>query len=190
MAHTLEIRWHGRGGLGAKTAALVFGQALIEEGLNVQAIPEFGPERRGAPVKAYNRISDRPIRRHSGITNPDMVVVLDARLLSSPDTLEGLKPGGSIIVNTPLSPEELKSKLGIRDHKVYTVDATRIARDILGMNIPNTPMLAVLAKVTRAVPLERFLENARKRLGKKYSAEVTERNLRAMERACEEVRSA
>ncbi len=185
-----EIRWHGRGGMGAVTAALIVADALVRIGKFVQAIPEFGPERRGAPVKAYNRISPKPIRLRSGITNPDMVVVIDAGLVTSPAVLEGLGPDGVILVNSALSPEELKEKLKLDGRKLWVVDASKIAVESFGRNIPNTPMVGALSRVLGdMLPLEAVEEAVRARFSLK-GEKVVEGNLKAIRRAYEEVKEA
>ena len=134
MSEVLEIRWHGRGGQGAKTAALMFGEAALETGKYIQAFPEYGPERMGAPVSAYNRLADEPIQVHSGIKNPRIVVVLDPSLITVARVLNGLKPDGILLVNTQDNPKALKQELGLQDSKikVYTVDANQIATDCFG----------------------------------------------------------
>lgn len=185
-----EIRWHGRGGMGAVTAALIVADALVRIGKYVQAIPEFGPERRGAPVKAYNRISPRPIRLRSGITNPDMVVVIDAGFVTSPEILEGLEPGGVVLVNSALSPEELKEKIKLDGRKLWVVDASKIALESFGRNIPNTPMVGALSRVLgEMLPLEAVEEAIKERFSAK-GEKVVEGNLTAIRRAYEEVREA
>ncbi len=185
-----EIRWHGRGGMGAVTAALIVADALVRIGKYVQAIPEFGPERRGAPVKAYNRISSRPIRLRSGITNPDMVVVIDAGFVTSPEILEGLEPGGIVLVNSALSPEELKEKIKLDGRKLWVVDASKIALESFGRNIPNTPMVGALSRVLGdMLPLEAVEEAIKERFSAK-GEKVVEGNLTAVRRAYEEVKEA
>ncbi|MCD6087875.1 MAG: 2-oxoacid:acceptor oxidoreductase family protein [Candidatus Hydrothermae bacterium] len=189
MKKVFEIRWHGRGGLGAKTAALLLGEALIQKGKYVQAFPEYGPERRGAPVKSYNRISDTPINVHSGITNPDIVVVLDPSFMSSPDIYQGLdREKGKIIVNSELTPEELREKFKIDGYNMYTVNASGISREILKRNLPNTPMLGAVMRVTGLMDLEDFIEAVGKRLSVKFKPEIVEGNLKAIRRAYEEVK--
>lgn len=185
-----EIRWHGRGGQGAKTAALLFGDAALSTGKYIQAFPEYGPERMGAPVQSFNRISSRPIRDHSGIENPDVVVILDVTLVGQVDVTRGLDPEkGILIVNTPLSPEEMKKKMGYPG-KVYTVDASRIAVETIGKDIPNTPMIGALVKVTGILKIEEVLEDTKKKLEKKFRnrPEIIEGNLNAIKRAYKEVK--
>jgi len=190
----LEIRWHGRGGMGAKTAALLLGEALIAHHKYAQAFPEYGPERRGAPVKAYTRLDDEPIYIHSGITQPDIVVVLDPRLIKEKETLEGLKENGKLLVNTTLEPGELRKKLESENLvlpqgvKIYTVDASGIAKSILGVNIPNTPMLGALIKISNVMELDEFIEAVEKRLSVKFKDEIVKRNIEAIRKAYEEVK--
>ena len=190
MEEMFEIRWHGRGGQGAKTAALLFGDAAVSTGKYIQAFPEYGPERMGAPVASFNRISSKPIRIHSGITNPDVVVVLDVSLIEQVNVLEGLEPEkGILIVNTSETPEEIKKKLNFNG-KVYTVDATKISIETIGRDIPNTPMMGALVKVTGLIDINELLQDIRKKLEVKFrhKPEVIEGNLKAIERAYNEVK--
>jgi len=190
MEEMFEIRWHGRGGQGAKTAALLFGDAAVSTGKYIQAFPEYGPERMGAPVASFNRISSKPIRIHSGITNPDVVVVLDVSLIEQVNVLEGLDPErGILIVNTSETPEEIKKKLNFNG-KVYTVDATKISIETIGRDIPNTPMMGALVKVTGLIDINELLQDTKKKLEVKFrhKPEVIEGNLKAIERAYNEVK--
>ena len=190
MKEMFEIRWHGRGGQGAKTAALLFGDAAVSTGKYIQAFPEYGPERMGAPVASFNRISSKPIRIHSGITNPDVVIVLDVSLIEQVNVLEGLEPEkGILIVNTSESPEEIKKKLNFNG-KVYTVDATKISIETIGRDIPNTPMMGALVKVTGLIDINELLQDTKKKLEVKFrhKLEVIEGNLKAIERAYNEVK--
>jgi len=186
MKKPFEIRWHGRGGLGAKTAALLLGEALTKTGKYIQAFPEYGPERRGAPVKSYNRVSDEPIRIHCGIKNPDVVVVLDPTLLG-PKVVEGLPKGNKILINTNLTPEQVKEKYGLHDYEVHVVNATKISTEILGRNLPNTPMLGALIKVLPLLPFDEFLSAVEERLSHKFPKDIVEKNIEAIKRAYEEV---
>jgi len=179
----VEVRWHGRGGQGAVTAAELLAHAAIEEGLYAQAMPSFGAERRGAPVQAFNRISDRPIRTRGSIKEPDVVVVIDETLLSLEEVVEGIKPTGVFIASTPLGPGELKAKLGLKC-RVATVDALKVAREVLGASITNTPMLGALIKVTGLVKLETVLGKVEERFGPKLGP----LNVKAVRRAYEEAR--
>ena len=190
MAGTMtEIRWHGRGGQGAKTAATLTAMVAVEEGKYSQGFPEYGPERMGAPVTGYTRISDREITVHCGIDEPDVVVVLDATLLETVPVCEGIQPGGVVIVNTPLSPAEIREELSDADDaKVFTVDATKIALDEIGRPIPNTPMMGALVKTTGALSMDILKKDLKKKFGKKFPEKVVEGNLRAVTRAYEEVK--
>jgi pyruvate ferredoxin oxidoreductase gamma subunit len=159
----IEIRWHGRGGQGAKTAALLLADAAFEVGLYVQGFPEYGPERMGAPITAYNRLDEEPIRIHSNIYEPDMVVVVDETLITAVDIGKGLKPGGSIVVNTNRKPALVAAQFEGSDAEVYAVDAADISIRNLGKNLPNTPLLSVVAKLTGVISEEDFfkaMENA------------------------------
>jgi pyruvate ferredoxin oxidoreductase gamma subunit len=187
--NVVEIRWHGRGGQGAKTAALLLAESASQAGKFIQGFPEYGPERMGAPVTAYNRISDKPIRQHCNIANPNVVVVLDSTLIG-PNVAKGVPEDGVFIINTNKTPEEMRKKLGIKTGKVYTVDANQISLETIGRVIPNTPLMGALIKVTGVIPYEAFVEDTKKELEKKFKSkpEVIEGNLKAIERAYQEVR--
>lgn len=189
MAKILEIRWHGRGGQGAKTGSTLLGEAIVSMGRYVQAFPDYGPERMGAPMRAYNRISDEPITIHCGVTNPHVVLVLDETLLGKVDVTQGLPEDGTIIVNTTRTPAEIRAKLNLKGRKVFTVDADRISTETIGRAIPNTPMLGALVRATGVVPIEELLESTRHRLTKKFRTkpEAVEGNIKAIERAYREV---
>lgn len=191
MAKLTEIRWHGRGGQGAKTVALLLGDAALSEGKYIQAFPEYGPERTGAPVQSFNRISDEPITIHCHAKNPDVVVVLDPTLIGPADVTAGLAPDGVVIVNTGMSAAEMKKKMNLGDRKLYTLDASAISKETIGRDIPNTPMLGALAKVTGIIKHETLVEDTRKKLEKKFrnKPEVIEGNIKAIERAYNEVQS-
>jgi pyruvate ferredoxin oxidoreductase gamma subunit len=187
MGKTIEIRWHGRGGMGAKMAALLLGEALIHEGKYVQAFPEYGPERRGAPVTSFTRISDEKIKGHYGIRKPDIIVILDPTLLNSDKVRSGISEKTKLLINTPLSKEEIKQKIEV-DCPVNVVDASKISRDIIGRDLPNTPMLGALIRVIPLLPFERFLKSIEDRLKMKFKKDVVEKNLRAIKKAYEEVK--
>jgi pyruvate ferredoxin oxidoreductase gamma subunit len=179
--NVIEIRWHGRGGQGAVTSAELLARAAISEGKYAQAFPAFGPERRGAPVVAYDRISqDRPIRIRAGITEPDVVIVLDATVLRVVNVTDGLKDKGTLIVNTRKPISELKSEFGNR-WRLAAVDATKIAREVLGVPIVNTTMLGALIKANGVVKPESLTEPLHERFGR-----LAERNINAMKKALEE----
>ena len=163
----LEIRWHGRGGQGAKTAALLLADAVLSAGKHIQAFPEYGPERMGAPVRSYNRISDDPITLHCGITAPKIVVVLDPTLIDVIDVTQGLPDDGIMLINTGLSPADIRKKLNIKGCRIYTVNASKISMDTIGRNIPNTPMLGALVQVTGLLEKEVFISDTKKKLEKK-----------------------
>ncbi len=189
MSKIFEIRWHGRGGQGAKTAALLFGEAAMSTGKYFQAFPEYGPERMGAPVQAFNRLSDVPIILHCGIKEPDVVIVLDPTLLESQPIMSGLKSDGAIIVNTTMDPKVLHDELGVTTQKVFTVDASGISRATLGRDLPNTPLLGALTKVLGMMTLDDLLSYTKKRLHNKFSDEVVEKNIQSIKKAYESVRS-
>ncbi len=185
---TLQIRWHGRGGQGAKTAAGMVAEVSVQAGRHAQGSPEYGAEREGAPIKAYTRISEKPIRVHDAIYYPNIVVVLDESLLESESVDEGLAEDGILLVNTKQSPAEIRRKLGLKDRKVYTIDATGIALEEIGRPIPNTVMLGALVKLTGVVKTKDIEKSIRKKLGAKLSEAMLKGNIRAVERAFEEVK--
>ncbi len=184
----LEIRWHGRGGQGAKTAAQILAEAAMASGSYIQAFPEYGPERAGAPIKAYTRISPNPITIHSGIVNPDVVVVIDSTLLETVEVTEGLEEG-LLLVNTARPPGELAGAVGRPGLRVGTVDGTAIALDTLGLPMPNLPMLGALLKLTSVVALENLEESIRHKFEKKIGGEKTRANIEAVRRAFQEVKA-
>ena len=185
MEQTLEIRWHGRGGQGAKTAALLLADVAFMTGKNVQGFPEYGPERMGAPITAFNRISAEPIRVHSNIYDPDYVVVVDETLLESVPVTEGLSEKGAIIINTPKSAEEIRGKLSGYPGKVVTIDARGISEKTLGKNFPNTPMLAAVVAVTGVMEKEAFFEQMKDSFAHKFAKkpQVIDGNMKALEMA-------
>lgn len=189
MQEYFEVRWHGRGGQGAKTAAILFGEAAMETGKYIQAFPEYGPERTGAPVKSFNRLSDRPIRIHTQVINPNVVVVLDASLLESINVTEGLKDTGALLVNTQEKAADIKKKLNVSKAKVAVVDATKIAVEILKKNVPNTVMLGAMVKVTGALDWDSALASIEAKLSEKFRGrkEIIEGNVKAIKRAYDEV---
>ncbi len=191
MKNGIEIRWHGRGGQGAKTAALLLADVAFKTGQNVQGFPEYGPERMGAPITAYNRISADKIRVHSNIYHPDFVVVVDETLLDSVDVTAGLKKTGAIIINTPKTREQVMKHLNGYQGRVYTVDARHISMETLGRNFPNSPMLAAAVAVSRIMPREEFIHEMRASYEHKFAKkpEVIEGNMQALERTFDELES-
>ena len=184
-----EVRWHGRGGQGAKTAALLLAEAAIDVGKYAQAFPEYGPERTGAPMRAYTRISDNPIRLHSPVESPDIVLVFDETLIEAVDVTEGLPEGGTILVNTPLSKEEIASRLGKDGYKLFVIDAVKVALETIGRPIPNTAMLGALVGATDVLPFDVLVEDLRHKFAKKFSPDIADMNVEAIKRAYEEVKS-
>lgn len=189
MAKLIEVRFHGRGGQGAKTAAQLLAEAALGEGMHIQAFPEYGPERSGAPMMAFTRISDEPINLHCGVTNPSVVVVIDPTIMDTVDVTEGLGDDGVLIVNSQEKPEAIRQKTKFRKGKVCTVDATKISLDTLGMPMPNTPMLGALIKVTGIISLKNLEEDLRKKFLKKIGEKGIKGNIDAIERAYREVQS-
>ena len=191
MDNLIEIRWHGRGGQGAKTASLLLADAAFNTGKYIQGFPEYGPERMGAPITAYNRISDNPITVHSNIYEPDYVVVVDDTLLETVDVTAGLKSTGAIVINTTKSVDYLKSTLKGYSGKVYTIDARKVSMDCLGKYFPNTPMLAAIVKVTGIMSDEAFIKDMEGSFKHKFAKkpEVIEGNMNAIKMALNEVKS-
>jgi len=189
MKDIVEIRWHGRGGQGAKTAALLLADAAFNTGKYVQGFPEYGPERMGAPITAYNRISDVRSTVHSNIYYPDYVVVVDETLLSAVEVTAGLKEEGAIVINSSKAPEELRPLLKGYAGRVCTIDAGRISEEELGKNLPNTPMLAAIVKVSGVVDADEFVEDMEASFHHKFASkpQVIEGNMRALKRSMEEV---
>lgn len=190
MSNMLEIRWHGRGGQGAKTASLLLAEAAFDTGKYIQGFPEYGPERMGAPITAYNRICDEPITVHSNIYEPDYVVVVDDTLLDVVDVAAGAKETGGIIINSDKEPEAFKEKLKGYKGKVYTIDARKISMETLGRYFPNTPMLGAVVKVAKIMEEHVFIEAMDKSFRHKFASKpaVIEPNMAAVKRALEEVR--
>lgn len=188
MKDTVEIRWHGRGGQGAKTAALLLADVAFKTGKYVQGFPEYGPERMGAPITAYNRISSSPITVHSNIYEPDYVVVVDESLLESIDVTKGLKEGGAVIINSERTKEELAPYLHGYKGAVYTVNAKQISLKALGKNYPNSPMLAAAVAVSNVMDRNEFLKEMKTSFQHKFAKkpEVIEGNMRALKMAFDE----
>ena len=188
-SNMVEIRWHGRGGQGAKMACLLLAEVASMEGKFVQGFPEYGPERMGAPITAYNRICDEKTTIHSNIYYPNYVVVLDETLLSCVDVTKGLKEGGALIVNTSKAPDEIRQLLEGWDGKVCTIDGRRISEEILGRNFPNTPLLGAVVKVSGVLEIERFLAEAEKSFKHKFEGKmkVIEGNIATLKKSIEEV---
>ena len=190
MDNIVEIRWHGRGGQGAKTASLLLADAAFNTGKYIQGFPEYGPERMGAPITAYNRISTSPIRIHSNIYEPNYVVVVDDTLLESVDVTAGLKEDGAIVINTTKSANELKPLLHSYNGKLYTIDARKISEETLGKYFPNTPMLAAIVKVSSIMTEEEFLNDMKDSFKHKFAKkpDVIDGNMKALELALKEVK--
>ena len=189
MDGLIEIRWHGRGGQGAKTASLLLADAAFNTGKYIQGFPEYGPERMGAPITAYNRISTKPITIHSNIYEPDYVVVVDDTLIESVDVTAGLKKTGAIVINTTKDGEYLKQHLNGYEGEIYKIDARKISLETLGKYFPNTPMLAAIVKVSKIMTDEEFLNDMQGSFKHKFAKkpEVIEGNMKALEIALKEV---
>ena len=188
MPQLTEIRWHARGGQGAKTASLLVAEAAAMEGKYSQGFPDYGPERMGAPMRGFTRISDDPIRVHCAILEPDMVVVLDDTLLSAVDVAAGTPADdGLMIVNTVRTAAYVRRELKLEGRKIFTIDATGIAIDEIGRPIPNTPMLGALIKVSNLLSLDAVTRQIKKKFSHGFRPEILEGNIRALQRAYEEV---
>lgn len=190
MEKYIEVRWHGRAQQGVVTAAKILGEASLRSGKYVQAFPEFGPERMGAPVRAYNRISDDPIRLHCQVTEPKYILIADPTLISVVNVTEGAPDDAVFIVNTPKSPAEMKGVLGLtgKKAKVFTLDAVNISLETIGRVMPNTPLLGALAKATGCIALEALVDNFKENYSKKFSPAVVEGNVTAMQRGYSELK--
>lgn len=185
----IEIRWHGRGGQGAKTASLLLADIAFNTGKFIQGFPEYGPERMGAPITAYNRIDDVPIRLHSNIYEPDYVVVVDDTLIGSADVTNGLKPNGALLVNSNLAEESIRKKLGNYTGKLYIIDANKISLETIHANFPNTPLLSAIIKITGIMSRKELEKNMLDSFKHKFAKkpEVIEPNMQAVIRAYDEV---
>ena len=190
MNNLIEIRWHGRGGQGAKTASLLLADAAFNTGKYIQGFPEYGPERMGAPITAYNRISDKPITIHSNIYEPDYVVVVDDTLLEAVPVTAGLKKDGAIIINTTKDANYLRNVLKNYQGAIYSIDARKVSMETLGQYFPNTPMLAAVVKVSQIMSEEDFLNDMIGSFKHKFAKkpEVIEGNMKALEMALKEVK--
>ena len=190
MSNLIEIRWHGRGGQGAKTASLLLADAAFNTGKYIQGFPEYGPERMGAPITAYNRISDEPITIHSNIYEPDYVVVVDDTLLESVNVKKKKKNSGAIVINTTKSADYLKSVLNGYSGEIYTIDARKVSMETLGKYFPNTPMLAAIVKVSGIMSDEDFVKDMEGSFKHKFAKkpEVIDGNMKAIELALKEVK--
>ena len=203
MKEIVEIRWHGRAGQGVVTAAKLLAESALAAGQYFQAFPEYGPERSGAPIQAFTRIGNVPVRIHSSITKPDIVVVMDPTLLAQPpaegegaggfgdipDVTHGLTEDGIILVNTSQEPAEIRELLHLKGRQIYTVNATHIALETIKRPIPNTPILGALLKIEPIIPIEQFTEILRTSMSKKLKPEVVEGNIQAVRRAFEEIKA-
>ncbi|CDC78920.1 pyruvate/ketoisovalerate oxidoreductase gamma subunit [Clostridium sp. CAG:465] len=186
----IEIRWHGRGGQGAKTASLLLADAAFNTGKYIQGFPEYGPERMGAPITAYNRISDTPIRIHSNIYEPDYVVVVDDSLIGAVDVTSGLKDNGAIVINTNEDIDSLRKKLNGFSGKIYTIDASKISLECLKANFPNTAMLAAVVNITKIMSKEELVDNMKDAFSHKFAKkpEVIEPNMEALLKGYDEIK--
>lgn len=187
MKEMVEIRWHGRGGQGVVTAGKLLAETAMQSGQYFQAFPDYGPERMGAPIRAFTRLSPTPIHIHSQIEKPDIVVVLDGTLLGTVPVTEGLKEDGVLLVNTAMEPGEMRAATGFETGKAFTVNASHIAIEEIGREITNTPMLGAFARATGLFDLEEMAQELRAWFGAKLSEEAIEGNVQAMRRAAEEL---
>ncbi|MFP4403427.1 MAG: 2-oxoacid:acceptor oxidoreductase family protein [Nanoarchaeota archaeon] len=183
----IEIKIIGRGGQGGKSAAAIIAEAALKKDKFIQSFPEFGAERQGAPVFAYTRISDKEIKIHYSIKNPNIVAVLDPTLLDSIPIVDGIKENGILIVNTTLKPKDIRDKLGYKTGKVFTIDATKISVELFGRNIPNSPMLGAIEKACNLVGIDVLNEKIREKFERKIGVDITNKNIEAIKRAFDEV---
>ena len=190
LNEAVEIRWHGRGGQGAKTACLLLADVAFSSGKHVQGFPEYGPERMGAPITAYNRITDEHCKVHSNIYTPDYVVVVDETLLKSVDVTKGLKENGALIINSKKTPEEVRKEVGGYKGRICTIDAEKISMETLGKNFPNTPMLGAVVKVSHVIDQKKFIEDMEESFHHKFrdKENVIEGNMKALVKSMEEVK--
>jgi pyruvate ferredoxin oxidoreductase gamma subunit len=186
-AKLTEIRWHARGGQGAVTAAKMVAELALGQGKYFQAFPEYGPERSGAPIVAFTRVSDEPIRLYCGIEHPQIVIVLDASLIAATDVLKGAPDDAIVLVNSELAPAELRKQSGLKGGRLFTIAATRIALETIKRPIPNTPMVGALTRITDLFPIEKVVAFLRYEFGKKFPPKVVEGNITAITRSYEEV---
>jgi len=184
----IEVCWHGRGGQGAKTASQFLGEAALDIGKFIQAFPEYGPERAGAPMKAFTRISDEPIYVHSSVTTPDVVIVIDPTLLGAVDVTEGIGPDGILLVNTEKTPEDVRKMMNFKKGRVGTVDATKIALETLKIPMPNMPMLGAFIKVNPIVSIDEVSDVVKAKFLKKMGEEKTKANIEGIKRAYNELK--
>ena len=188
MSKMMEIRWHGRGGQGAKTAAMLLAEAAMDAGKYIQAFPEYGPERAGAPMKSYTRISDERIDIHCGVSNPHVVVVIDPTLLGTVNVTEGLDNDGILLVNTDKAPGKIREILHMTNGKIFTVDATTIAMDTIGKPLPNTPMMGALLGATNMIDEKTLEGKIHHKFFKKLGQKGVDANIEAIKRATREVK--
>lgn len=186
MSQMMEIRWHGRAGQGVVTAGELLAESSLEQGKYFQAFPEYGSERMGAPIKSYNRISSDPIEVHSPVLEPDIVVIVNPNLIGIVDLTEGLDKDGILIINSPLTPAEIRAKLQFHAGQVWCVDATKIAMEEFKRDIPSTMMISVICRATGVVNLDTVVHLTRERLSGKLRPEVVEANIRTLQRAYDE----
>jgi pyruvate ferredoxin oxidoreductase gamma subunit len=189
MAENVEMRWHGRGGQGTVTAVKVFADACLSGGRYVQAFPEYGPERAGAPLRAFNRISDKPLRLHCPVTKPNIVVVVDATLLDSVKITDGTPDDAAFIVNSSKDPKAIREKIKAKPtQKIFTIDATKISIETIGRPMPNASLVGTVAKVSGLLSLEAALIDVKKSFGEKFPQKIIDGNLEATRRGYEEVK--
>jgi pyruvate ferredoxin oxidoreductase gamma subunit len=182
-----EIRWHARGGQGAVTAAKMVAELALGQGKYFQAFPEYGPERSGAPIVAFTRVSDDPIQVYCGIEHPQIVIVLDPSLIAAVDVLKGAPDDAIVLVNSEMTPAQVREQYELKGGRLFTIAATRIALETIKRPIPNTPMVGALTRITGLFPIEKVVEFLRYEFGKKFPPKVVEGNISAITRSYEEV---
>jgi len=190
MPKAVEIRWHGRGGQGTVTAAKVLADACLSSGGFVQAFPEYGPERAGAPIRAFNRISEKAIRMYGPVLHPKVISIADATLVDAVNVTEGAPDDAVYVVNTSKDPETVRESLSAQDSQgVYAVDATKIALECFGRPMPNSTMLGAICRAAAVVDMDTLLENVEKSFGKRFPRRIIDGNLEATRRGYEEARA-
>lgn len=190
MSNVLEVRWHGRGGQGTVTGAKTLAEAILSLGKYIQAFPEYGPERRGAPVRVFNRFADAPIRLHTPVHNPKIVIVVDPTLIGAVPLCEGAQEDAIFLVNSTEDPAKLRTSLGLSpSQKLYTLPATKISIDEIGRALPNAPMIGAFNRATEMIPLETLLKEIRSSMEDKFPVKIIDGNISAIRRGYEEAKS-
>ena len=188
MNNYIEVRWHGRGGQGTVTGAKTLAEAILSVGKYIQAFPEYGPERRGAPVRVFNRFSDRPIRTHTPVKHPDLVIVVDPTLIGAVNLTDGMRDDSIIVVNSTEPAATVRQKLDLKPtQKLFTLPATKISVEAIGRALPNAPMIGAFSKIIGMIGIEELLKETKDHFEGKFPVKIIEGNLTAIRRGFEEV---